>query len=70
MTTLQMKLNEMYHAETDEGKRRVLHNARIKLQCFEQIIACHEELDDKMSDAAELIGVIDDEMDCLGMEQA
>ena len=63
MTTLQKRLDEMYHAEQDEGKKRVLHNARIKLQCFEQIIACHEELDDKMCDASELIIAIDEEMD-------
>lgn len=65
MTTLQLRLDAMYHEETDPTKKRVLHNARVKLQCFEQLISCHEELDDKMSDAAELVLEIDEEMDSI-----
>ena len=66
MTKLQSDLRAMY-AEAEEGwRKRTLHNAVIKLQCLEQIILCHEELDEKIGDSAELIHEIDGEQEEMG----
>jgi len=59
MTTLQTELDKMYHAEEDTYRKMVLHNARIKLQCFEQLLAMH----DAMEDSLELAHEIDEEME-------
>ncbi len=65
MTTLQSRLKEMYHEEEDIERKAVLKNAYIKLQAYEQIIIAHEELDDKICDAASLALEIDEEMDAM-----
>ena len=62
MTRLQQDLTEMYKTFPEGSKERMtLKNARIKLQCFEQILAMH----DAMGDSLELAHEIDEEQELM-----
>ena len=59
MTRLQEDLTQMYKDEPEGHRKRTLHNARLKLQCFEQLLAMH----DAMGDALELAHEIDEDQE-------
>jgi len=59
-TQLQADLKEISsNFNPSSWESRTLHNARIKLKCFEEMIANHEAV----SDAIELAHEIDEEQD-------
>jgi hypothetical protein len=63
MTTLQKRLDEMYHAEDDEDNRLTLRMAQQKLQCDAMIIDCLETMEDNIHEAMEIRDDIDEEME-------
>jgi len=66
-TKLQADLTRMkQEQETGSWQSRTLHNARIKLQCLEQLLAMH----DAMGEALELAHEIDEEQDELTGEES
>ena len=61
MTKLQEDLTQIYKELPDGWRKRTIHNARLKLQCHEQLLAMH----DAMGDALELAHEIDEEQESL-----